>query len=329
MKIAFFDTHQFEKDLFQEMANNHSHDIVFFETRLNHKTAHLASGFDCVCAFVNDQLDAATIKILKDLKIKLIALRSAGYNHVDLKIAQSLQIPVVRVPEYSPFAVAEHAMALILTLNRKTHKAYNRVRDNNFSLNGLVGFDLHGKTVGLIGTGKIGSKLFSILKGFGCQILGYDLKVQEELQKQGLKFVSMETLLQNSDIISLHVPLTKETFHLINDKTLSQTKSGLMLINTSRGALVETKSLINSLKSGHLGSAGLDVYEEEAGLFFENKTDQILQDDQLARLLTFPNVLITSHQAFLTHEALHNIASTTMDSINQFQQGKTLTYEIV
>lgn len=328
MKIAFFDTHQFEKQLYIDLALKNHHEIVFFETRLNHQTAHLASGFNCVCAFVNDRLDAPTLKILKSQQVQLIALRSAGFNHVDLKVARDQQIKVVRVPEYSPYAVAEHAVALILTLNRKTHKAYNRVRESNFSLDGLVGFDLHGKTVGLIGTGKIGSKLFNILKGFGCHVLGYDIQQQDELARQGLKYVDLEVLLKQSDIISLHVPLNPQTQHIINDKNLKLTKPGVMLINTSRGALVETRALIQSLKSGHLGSAGLDVYEEEAGLFFENLSDQILQDDQLARLLTFPNVLITSHQAFLTREALHNIATTTFDSLHQFEHGKVLDFEV-
>lgn len=324
MKIAFFDTHLFEKNSFNEENKKAGHEIVYFETRLTEQSANLAAGFPCVCAFVNDRLNRNTLKTLATNGTKLIALRSAGFNHVDLKAVEEFGMQVVRVPEYSPYAVAEHAMALILSLNRKIHRAHNRVREGNFSLEGLVGFDLHGKKVGLIGTGKIGSVMAQILNGFGCKVLAYDLYEKSELKKLGVQYVPLPELLKNSDIISLHIPLTPQTRHILDDKAFALMKAGVMVINTGRGALIDTKSLIKSLKTGHIGAAGLDVYEEEEGIFFENLSDQVLQDDQLARLLTFPNVLLTSHQAFLTNEALGNIAHTTLQNISDFEQGGTL-----
>ncbi len=328
MKIAFFDSHSFEKSVFQKENEKALHEIVFFEPRLTDQTANLAEGYECICAFVNDSLDLKTIEILAANGTKLIALRSAGFNHVDLEAAHRSKVKVVRVPEYSPYAVAEHAVALIMTLNRKIHRAYNRVREGNFSLNGLVGFDLHQKKIGIIGTGKIGTVLAQIMTGFGCKILAWDKVQNRELLKLGVTYVEFDELLAASDIISLHVPLSPETRHLINERALSITKKGVMLVNTGRGALIETRALIQALKSGHIGSAGLDVYEEEEGIFFQNLSDQILQDDQLARLLTFPNVLMTSHQAFLTNEALEQIAQTTLQNISDFESGKKLMNEV-
>ncbi|OFZ28299.1 MAG: hydroxyacid dehydrogenase [Bdellovibrionales bacterium RIFCSPHIGHO2_01_FULL_40_29] len=328
MKIAFFDTHGFEKPIFQKENEKFQHEISFFETRLTEQTANLAANYSCVCAFVNDGLDKKTLQVLSTGKTRLIALRSAGFNHVDLASARALGFRVVRVPEYSPYAVAEHAMALILSLNRKIHRAYNRVREGNFSLDGLVGFDLNKKTVGVIGTGRIGSVMAKILVGFGCHVVAYDSVQNLTLQKLGVQYTSLDELLQKSDIISLHVPLTPKTRHLIDERALALTKPGVMLINTGRGALIDTHALIASLKSEHVGYAGLDVYEEEEGLFFEDFSEKILQDDQLARLLTFPNVLLTSHQAFLTKEALENIAQVTLQNISEFENKTDLSNEI-
>jgi D-lactate dehydrogenase len=328
MKVAFFDSHPFDSSVFRKQNESYDHDITFFETRLTDSSANLAAGFPCICAFVNDRLDRKTLQIVSKNGTRLIALRSAGFNHVDLKSAKEFGLKVVRVPEYSPHAVAEHTIALILSLNRKIHRAYGRVRDGNFSLDGLVGFDLYQKSVGLIGTGKIGSVLAKILHGFGCIVLAYDLKQDPKLLAAGVKYVTLNELLQKSDIISLHIPLTPQTHHLIDEKALSMTKPGVMIINTGRGSLIDTKALIQLLKSGHIGYAGLDVYEEEEGVFFENLSDQILHDDQLARLLTFPNVLLTSHQAFLTNEALSNIAQTTLQNISDYSEGINLLNEI-
>jgi D-lactate dehydrogenase len=328
MKIAFFDTHNFEKSVFQKENKVHNHEIIFFETRLTEQTANLAIGHSCVCAFVNDRLDNKTLQAISEGGTKLIALRSAGFNHVDLEAAGELGLRIVRVPEYSPYAVAEYAIALILSLNRKIHRAYSRVREGNFSLDGLVGFDLNNKTEGIVGTGKIGSIMAKILNGFGCHVLAFDRMQNPALVAAGVQYVSFNELLQKSDIISLHVPLIPETRYLIDAKALSKMKSGVMLINTGRGALIDTQALIQSLKSEHIGYAGLDVYEEEEGIFFENLSDQILQDDQLARLLTFPNVLLTSHQAFLTEEAISNIAHTTLGNIAEFEKGHKLSNEV-
>jgi len=329
MKVAFFDTHPFEKEAFDSENADGKHEIHYFEPRLTKETATLAKGFSCVCAFANDRLDKTTLTLLKEGGTHFIALRSAGFNHMDLKAASSLGIRAARVPEYSPYAIAEHVVAMIQTLNRKTHKAYNRVREGNFSLNGLVGFDLHGKTVGIIGTGRIGKVLAKIMLGFGCKVLLYDIKRDEHFARElHCHYAGFEDILRQSDIISLHVPLTSETKHFIDEKAFSQMKRGVMMINTGRGALVDTKALINSLKTGHVGHAGLDVYEEEAGVFFEDLSGKILNDDILARLLTFPNVLVTSHQGFLTHEALSNIASTTLKNISEFEKNLPLSNEV-
>ncbi len=321
MKIAFFDTHGFERKVFEKQNLKFNYTFLYLDTRLTEQTADLAKGCDVVCSFANDHVTSEVVKKLKSSGVKLLALRCAGYNQVDLKAAREEKMPVVRVPAYSPYAIAEHTMALILSLNRHITKAHNRVREGNFSLEGLVGFDLHGKTVGILGTGKIGSIFANIALGFGCVVLAYDSIKNPELEKRGVKYVSLDSLFGESQIFSLHVPLTPETRHIINDATISKMKKGVMLINTGRGALIETKALIKGLKSGQIGQAGLDVYEEEEGVFFNDLSDRILQDDFLARLLTFPNVLITSHQAFLTEEALHNIAETTLTNIQSFSKG--------
>lgn len=329
MKIAFFDTHGFEQGYFKTSNEKFQHDITFFETRLTELTTNLALGFPCVCAFVNDRLHRANLQTLAAGGTRLIVLRSAGFNHVDLVAAAELGLKILRVPEYSPHSVAEHTIALILSLNRKLNRAHNRVREGNFSLDGLVGFDLHKKTVGIIGTGRIGSVLAKILKGFDCQVLAHDLVQNPNLIQMGVHYVPLSELLEKSSIVSLHVPLNPQTRYLIDEKALMKTQKGVMLINTSRGALIDTKALIKFLKSGHIGYAGLDVYEEEEGLFFENLSEQVIQDDILARLLTFPNVLLTSHQGFLTNEALTNIAQTTLQNAFDFENGLRLINEVV
>jgi len=327
VEIAFFDTRAYDRQAFETANAGHGHELRFIETRLTSVTAPLAAGVPVVCPFVNDRVDAETLRVLHDGGTRLIALRSAGYNHVDLEAAAALDLPVVRVPEYSPYAVAEHAMALVLALNRKVHRAYNRVRDANFSLEGLVGFDLHGKTFGIIGMGKIGRALARIAHGFGCRIVATDAVHDPTLVRElGVTFVEAAQLYAEADVISLHVPLTPQTFHMIGASAIALMKPGVMLINTSRGALVDTPALIDALKSGAVGAAGLDVYEEEGPLFFRDLSMLPLQDDVLARLLTFPNVLITSHQAFLTREALSNIAETTLTSVDAFARGEPLVH---
>ena len=323
MKIAFFSTHHFEKEFFVVENLKHHHHFNFFEPALNQQTAPLAKDVEVVCAFVTDQLDSETLKILKQNGVKLIALRSAGYNHVDLKTAEELGLKVVRVPAYSPYAVAEHAVALLMSLNRKIHKSYSRVRDLNFSLDGLMGFDLHGKTVGVIGTGNIGEVFATIMKGFGCTVIAHDPQINPTLIENKIAtYASLDELYSRSDVISLHLPLFPESRHMINSSSLAKMKRGAILINTGRGALIDSVALTDALKSGHLGGAGLDVYEEEEGIFFNDLSDQVLKDDVLARLLTFPNVVLTSHQAFLTKEALEKIAATTLENISAFQSGK-------
>lgn len=318
MIVAVFDTHRFDKAALEKENQQSGHHLRFHETRLDRRTAKLAADCGAVCCFVNDDLDRETLEILYAGGTRLIALRCAGYNQVDLAAAMQLGLVVVRVPEYSPYAVAEHAVALLLTLNRKTHRAYNRIRESNFSLEGLVGFDLHGKTVGIVGTGKIGAVFAQIMTGFGCRVLAFDVHPRSDLP---VTYVSDAQLLRESDIISLHVPLVPETRHFLNEETLALIKHGAIIINTSRGALIESTALVKALKSGRVGGAALDVYEEETGVFFHDLSGQILQDDLLARLISLPNVLITSHQAFLTKEALANIACTTLNSISQFESG--------
>lgn len=327
-RIAFFDTKPYDQKSFDEVNKKYNFEITYYPMHLNKDTVGLARGFDIVCAFVNDVLDKPVISELKKNGVQLIALRSAGYNNVDLEAAYG-NIPVVRVPEYSPHAVAEHAVALMLSLNRKIHKAYYRVRDGNFSINGFLGFDLYGKSAGIIGMGKIGKCFMSILKGFGMKVCAYDKFPDEQYaKKEGFSYVDLPTLYANSDIISLHCPLTQETYHMINEESISQMKDGIMIINTGRGKLIDTKALIEGLKGGKVGSAGLDVYEEESEYFFEDFSASMISDDVLARLLTFPNVLITSHQGFFTKEALFNISNTTFKNITEFFSGEYLENEI-
>lgn len=328
MKVAVFSTKSYDKQFLEAANADYSHELLFFEPRLTADTAILASEIPAVCAFVNDQLDEKTLKVLAKQETRLIALRAAGYNNVDLKAATKLGLTIVRVPAYSPYAVAEHTIGLILTLNRKIHRAYNRVREGNFSLDGLLGFDLNGQTVGIIGTGKIGVIVAQILKGFGCQLLAYDLHPNSECEALGAKYVELPELFQNSDIISLHCPLTPENHHLVNDEALAQMKQGVMLINTSRGALIDTQAVISALKSRKVGYLGLDVYERETDLFFEDLSEDVIQDDVFQRLQTFPNVLITGHQAFFTENALKNIAETTLSNIHNFEQGKPCPNQI-
>lgn len=329
MNVAVFDTHGFDREAFEAANVQVGHDLHFVSARLTRETAVLAAGFEAVCAFVNDRLDGGTLAALRGHGVRLIALRSAGFNHVDLDAAARLGLTVVRVPEYSPYAVAEHAVALLLTLDRRTHRAYNRVREANFSLDGLVGFDLHGKTVGVVGTGRIGAVMLRIMHGFGCRLLAYDVKENATLiEELAVRYVPLPRLLAESDVVSLHVPLTPTTRHLIDARALATMKRGVVLINTGRGGLIDTQALVVALKSGHIGAAGLDVYEEEEGVFFKDLSDQVLQDDVLARLLTFPNTLITSHQGFLTHEALANIARTTLANIRAFERGEPLLNEV-
>lgn len=322
MRIAMFDTHAYDRDAFQRANAEYGHEIAFFEPRLNASTAALANGHDVVCAFVNDRLDRPCLEVLQRGGTRLLALRSAGYNHVDLSAAGELGLPVVRVPEYSPHAVAEHAVALVLSLNRKIHRAYARVREWNFSLDGLVGFDLYQKTVGIVGTGRIGRAAAQVFAGFGCQILLYDRAPDAAWSSASMRYTTLPELYAASDVISLHVPLTPETHHLIDEGALARMKPGAILVNTGRGALIDSKALIGALKAGQLGGAGLDVYEEEEGVFFQDLSNRVLQDDVLARLLTFPNVLVTSHQGFLTHEALAAIASTTLANVSAFALGR-------
>lgn len=323
MKIALFDTHGYERDAFQRANAAGVHEISFLEPRLDAGTAAMARGHEVVCSFVNDHVDARTIEALVANGVKLLALRSAGFNHVDLAAAEGASLPVVRVPAYSPHAVAEHAVALVLALNRKIHRANARVREWNFSLEGLVGFDLFEKTVGIVGTGKIGKVAARIFQGFGCRVLAFDPFPDETFAREnGVAYTSLEELYANADVLSLHVPLNPETHHLVDARALAAMKPGALLVNTGRGALIDSRALIAALKAGRLGGAGLDVYEEEEGVFFQDLSNQVLQDDVLARLLTFPNVIVTSHQAFLTREALAAIAGTTLDNVSAFARGE-------
>ncbi len=328
MRIAVFDTHRHDRMSLQEANAAHSHELTFFEPRLTAQTAQLAVGYDVVCSFVNDRVDRQAIDRLRAAGVRLVASRSAGYNHIDLAAAAEAGIRVVRVPEYSPHAVAEHAVALVLALDRKIHRAHVRVREGNFSLDGLLGFDLHGKIVGIVGTGRIGAVAARIFHGFGCRVLAYDMRVNPEVAALGVEYVTLDRLYELADIISLHVPLTPETHHLIGARALARMKRGVMLVNTGRGALIDSRALIDALKIGQVGSACLDVYEEEEGLFFEDLSEQVLQDDVLARLLTFPNVLVTSHQGFFTREAIAAIASTTLASVTAFERGEPLVHEV-
>lgn len=327
-KIAFFDTKPYDENFFDLINQRYQMTIKYFTSHLTMDNVALVKGFDAVCVFVNDQITRDIADRLKQDDVKLIALRSAGYNNVDLKAVYK-NIHVVRVPAYSPYAVAEHAVALILTLNRKTHKAYYRTRDNNFNINGLLGFDMAGKTAGIVGTGKIGKCAVNILKGFGMHILAYDLFPDRDFAREkGFEYVDLDPLYRQSDIISLHCPLTPENVHMINKKSIAVMKDGVMIINTGRGKLINTRDLIGGLKSRKIGAAGLDVYEEETEYFFEDFSQEVIDDDVLARLMTFPNVLITSHQGFFTREALTKIAETTLENIRLFLEEDRMPNEI-
>ena len=327
-KIALFSSKNWVINSFTEVNKDFLYELSFLEPRLYDKTAALASGSNVVCAFVNDKLDAPTLQGLKEYGIKLIAMRCSGFNNVDLQTAHDLELPVVRVPAYSPHAVAEHTLGLILSLNRKYHKAWARVREGNFALDGLLGFDLYGKTIGIIGTGKIGQVFARIIQGMGCTVIAYDKFPNEDLQKFGVKYVELQELYAQSDIISLHCPLTYETYHIINEYAISAMKNGVMIINTSRGPLIDTGAVIEGLKRGKVGYLGLDVYEEEEELFFEDLSEKVIQDDVFVRLQTFPNVIITAHQAFFTKEAVHNIAGTTLNNVKEYFEKGELANEV-
>lgn len=323
MNVAFFSTTKTDKLLFESMPCPDILKLTFFDVHLSEKTAPLTHGFEAICVFVNDQLNQTVIEQIAQAGVKLIALRCAGFNNVDHEAVKACGLTVLRVPAYSPMAVAEHALALMMSLNRKTYRAYNRVRDSNFTIEGLLGFDMFDKTAGIIGTGRIGQEMARILSGIGMKVMAYDPFPNTAIEPYA-DYVSLDELYQHSDIISLHVPLLPETHHLINKASIAQMKPGVMLINTSRGALVDAQALINGLKTAHIGYLGIDVYEQEEHLFFEDHSEEIIQDDVFERLVTFPNVLITAHQAFFTQEALDHIADTTMQNLTAFAQGKLL-----
>lgn len=325
MKITFFSTQPYDKEFFSMHNTDDVFDCDYLEVPLNSKTVELATGSEAVCIFVNDKADEAVIARLAELQVKVIALRCAGFNNVNLEAARSHGLKVCRVPAYSPQAVAEHAVAMILTLNRKTHKAYNRVREQNFSLNGLLGFDLYKKTVGVVGTGNIGIAFCKIMLGFGCRVLAFDLIANKDLETLGVEYLPLTDVFEQSDIISLHCPLNEQTKHLINTETVAMLKEGTMLINTSRGGLIDTKAVIHALKSGRLGYLGIDVYEQEENLFFRDLSDDVIQDDIIARLMSFSNVLVTAHQGFFTREALTQIATTTLQNVKGLLNGSNLS----
>jgi len=328
LQIAVFSTKPYDRHFLDAAGAGTGHHLSYFEVRLSLETCDLVAGADAVCVFVNDEVSAEVLARLSAKGVRLVALRSAGFNNVDLEAAKRFGITVARVPSYSPHAVAEHAMALILALNRKTHRAYNRVREGNFALEGLLGFDLSGKTAGVVGTGKIGEVMCRILNGFGCRLIAYDVQPNPDCLAIGASYVSIDELLERSDIITLHCPLTPATYHLIDANALRRMKHGVMLINTSRGAVIDTQAVLHGLKEGVIGYLGLDVYEEEGDLFFEDLSSRFIDDDVFARLLTFPNVLITGHQAFFTKEALSNIAETTIANITSFAQTGRALHEV-
>ncbi|MGO4525204.1 2-hydroxyacid dehydrogenase [Microvirga sp. 2MCAF35] len=328
MHVAVFSTKSYDRRFLSAANDAYGHKLSFFDARLSAETSQLATGAEAVCAFVNDEVDREVLASLASGGIRLVALRSAGVNNVDLEAAQREGVTVARVPAYSPYAVAEHTVALILTLNRKTHRAYNRVREGNFALEGLLGFDLNGKTAGVVGTGKIGEIVAKIMTGFGCTVLGHDVRPNPACEAMGVRYVPMEELFSSCDLITLHCPLTPATHHLINAEAVKRMKPGVMLVNTSRGGVVDTRAVIKGLKDGTIGSLGLDVYEEETDLFFEDLSNRFISDDVFARLLTFPNVLMTGHQAFFTKEALTNIAETTMANITAFETSGRAVHEV-
>lgn len=328
MQVAVFSTKPYDRRYLTEANRGAGHDLRFFEPRLTADTAPLADGSPAVCIFVNDVADAPTLERLAQHGTRLLALRSAGFNHVDLETAEELGITVTRVPAYSPHAVAEFTVGMILALARKYHRAHNRVREGNFALEGLLGFDLHGRSVGIVGTGKIGYHVAAALAGFGCVLYGYDPHPNPQVEALGVTYLDLDDLLARSEIITLHTPLTPETHHLIDRRALERVRRGAMLVNTSRGALIDTEAVIEALKDGRLEHLGLDVYEEEGDLFFEDLSDRVIQDDVFTRLLTFPNVLITGHQAFFTAEALAEIAATTVANVTAFAEGRTSGNEL-
>jgi D-lactate dehydrogenase len=328
MKVTFFSTQPYDKKSFEEHNKGFGFEIKYLEVQLNEQTASLAQGANAVCTFVNDRINESIIKQLNAFGVKILALRCAGFNNVDLKAAKENNLTIVRVPAYSPHAVAEHAVAMIMTLNRKIHKAYNRIREQNFALNGLLGFDLYGKTVGVIGTGNIGEVFCKIMLGFGCRVVAFDVKKNEALTKAGVEYLSINELLPLCDIVSLHCPLNDHTKYLVNDQTIQLMKEHVMLINTSRGGLIDTRTVVNGLKSGKIGSLGIDVYEQEENLFFRDLSDAIIEDDVISRLSSFPNVLITAHQGFFTHEALTQIAETTLSNLKRFEENKPAENEV-
>jgi len=328
MKVSFFSSKSYDREYFDKANKEAGHRLTYFETSLDSHTIKLAKGDDVVCVFVNDKVDAGTLRKMKKYGIGLLALRCAGFNNVDLKAAEKFGISVFRVPAYSPEAVAEHALALILTLNRKTHKAYNRIREGNFSLERLIGFNISGKTVGVVGTGAIGRAFIRLLKGFNGKVKAYDLFRDATLQEEGVEYVSFNELLAVSDIVSLHCPLTQDTYLMINAESLKYIKTGAMLINTSRGKLIDTEAVIDALRAKRLGSLGIDVYAEEENLFYKDLSEIIIDDETISRLIMLPNVLITAHQAFLTHEALEQIAETTLRNIRDFENGKVTENEV-
>lgn len=323
MKVIVYSTKPYDRESLEQANRDSGHDLFFVETRLSVETAGLARGREAACIFVNDCADRTALTALSEQGVKLIALRCAGFNNVDLNAVKELGLCVVRVPAYSPHAVAEHTVALIQTLNRKIHRAYNRVREGNFALQGLLGFDLHGKTAGVVGTGRIGAIVARILRaGFGCEVLACDIRPQEELRELGVRYAELAEVAAASDILTLHCPLTPQTHHLVNAEMLRSLKAGMMLVNTSRGALIDTAAVIEALKDGRVGALALDVYEEEADLFFEDLSGNVIRDDVFARLTTFPNVLITGHQAYFTREALANIAETTIENLDSYAQNR-------
>ena len=328
MKISIFSTKSYDRQFFTAANVQHQHELIFLEPRLDRQTALLARDAIAVCVFVNDEVSQDTIEALANQNVSLIALRCAGYNNVNVQAAKDLGIKLVRVPAYSPYAVAEHTVGLILTLNRKLHRAYNRVREGNFSLEGLLGFDLHGRTIGIVGTGRIGTVVAQIMTGFGCKVIAYDRYLNPECEAIGVEYMALSQLFSQSDIITLHCPLTPETHHLVNQNAIAQMKPHVMLINTSRGALIDTKAVITALKSSRISALGLDVYEQESELFFEDRSNRILQDDTFARLMTFPNVIITGHQAFFTEDAMKAIAEVTLTNITQIEQRQICENEI-
>jgi len=321
MKAAVFNTKRYDRESLTQANARYGHTLKFLDARLTEETAALARGFDAVCIFVNDEAPEPVLDQLAELGVRVVALRCSGFNNVDIPAAERLGLTVLRVPAYSPYAVAEHTVALLLSLNRKIYRAHARVREGNFSLEGLLGFDIHGRTVGIVGTGRIGQEVARIFKGFGCDLLAFDVQPNPVCLDLGVAYVTLDELFRRSDIITLHCPLMPETHHLINDRAISTMKSGVTLLNTSRGALVDTQAVIRGLKSGKIAYLGLDVYEEEADLFFEDLSSQVIQDDVFARLLTFPNVVITGHQAYFTREALENIAETTLANLAAFEKG--------